>query len=85
MEGGFNRTEFNTLLYTRLLDIFYDSLTEQQAEDAYWAVNFMYTPWPYLEDEELNRKAFIDVIMGIVHEYKQKLRNAYIILAFFVS
>ena len=65
MDGALNRTAFNTLLYTRLLAIFYDSLTEQQAEDAYWAVNFMYTPWPYLEDEELNRKAFVDVKMHI--------------------
>ena len=61
MEGGFNRSEFNRLLYERLLDIFIDSLTEEQADDAYAAVNFMYTPWPYLEDEELNRDAFVDV------------------------
>ena len=37
------------------------SLTEQQAQDAYYAVNFQYTPWPYLEDEDLNRDAFTDV------------------------
>ena len=61
MEGGFNRSEFNRLLYERLLDIFIDSLTEEQADDAYAAVNFMYTPWPYLEDEGLNRDAFVDV------------------------
>ena len=61
MEGGFNRSEFEQLLYDRLLNIFVDSLTPEQAEDAYWAVNFQYTPWPYLEDEELNRDAFVDV------------------------
>lgn len=36
-------------------------MTPEQAEDAYWAVNFYYTPWPHIEDEELNRKAFVDV------------------------
>ena len=61
MEGGFNRSEFNRLLYERYVTIWEEQLTEQQAQDAFWAVNFQYTPWPYIEDEELNRDAFVDV------------------------
>ena len=61
LEGGFNRSEFEYLLYNRYVKIWEASMTEQQADDAYAAVNFMYTPWPYLEDEELNRDAFVDV------------------------
>ena len=61
LEGGFNRSEFEYLLYNRYVKIWEASMTEQQADDAYYAVNFMYTPWPYLEDEELNRDAFTDV------------------------
>ena len=61
LEGGFNRSEFNFLLYDRYVRIWNASVTPEQAEEAYWAVNYFYTPWPYLEDEDLNRDAFTDV------------------------
>ena len=63
LDGGFNRSEFQFLLWDRYVAIWEDQLTEQEALDAYWAIDFMYTPWPYLEDEELNRDAFTDVIV----------------------
>ena len=61
MNGGFNRSEFNQLLYERYVKIWEASMTPQQAQDAFYATNFMYTPWPYLEDENLNRDAFVQV------------------------
>ena len=61
LEGGFNRSEFEFLLWDRLLAFWEDQLTPEQALDAFYATNFQYTPWPYLEDEELNRDAFVDV------------------------
>lgn len=61
LEGGFNRSEFNQLLYERYLAIWEAQLTPEQAANTYWGVNFEYTPWPHIEDEELNRKAFVDV------------------------
>ena len=67
LEGGFNRSEFEFYLWDRYIAIWEDSLTEQQALDAFYAVNFMYTPWPYLEDEELNRLAFNDVSRHHIH------------------
>ena len=66
MNGGFNRSEWEYLLYDRYVKIWEDSLTEQQAEDAFYAVNFMYTPWPYLEDEALNRDAFVQA-SDVIH------------------
>ena len=66
LDGGFNRSEFNFLLQDRLLAIWEASLTPEQANDAYWAVNYHYTPWPYLEDEDLNRQAFVDVGLDFV-------------------
>ena len=72
MEGGFNRTEFQTMLYERLLIIWKDSLTEKQTQDAYWATDFFYTPWPYIEDEGLNRKAFVDVSRVKFRTYRLK-------------
>ena len=61
LDGGFNRSEFQFLLWDRLVSIWEAQFTPEEAQDAYWATDFMYTPWPYLEDEELNRDAFTAV------------------------
>lgn len=61
MDGGFNRSEFQRLLYERYVTIWEDSLTPEQTEDAYWATDFHYTSWPHIEDPDLNREAFVEV------------------------
>ena len=57
-DGGFNRTEFQRILRENLLEIWAPQFPPKVQEDAYSATDFMYTPWPYLEDKELNRDAF---------------------------
>lgn len=56
-EGGFNSTEFDYYLRTRILDIFAEQLTEVQYENVFQAIDWNYVPWPYLEDEDGNRQA----------------------------
>ena len=63
--GGFTRSEFHDHLENRLLAIwspqaepFNDSLT---MEKAFWAIDYNYAPWPYVEDEYENRDAFNEV------------------------
>jgi hypothetical protein len=57
-ERGFNSTEFNTYLKTRLLDIWAEQVTEEQYDNIYNALRWYYVNWPYLEDLDANREAF---------------------------
>jgi hypothetical protein len=58
INGGFNSTEFDYYLRTRILDIFAPQLTPEQYEQLYHAVRWYYINWPYLEDLDANREAF---------------------------
>ena len=60
-EGGFNRSRWQYHLRESLLFYWEPQFTPQQADDVYQAFDWFYTPWPVLEDEELNRQVFNDV------------------------
>jgi carboxylesterase type B len=68
-DGGFTRDEFNYYLRTRLVNIFEGPLDETEIENAYQAMNWYYSPWPYLEDEEANRQAFNKMITDAAFGY----------------
>lgn len=48
---------FEHYLYDRILRLFEPRATEEQYENAYNAMNFFYTNWPYIDDLEANRQA----------------------------
>ena len=58
MEGGFTREEFEYHLRTDLISFWEPQLEPKQTEDAFQALNFFYSPWPYTNDTDLNREAF---------------------------
>ena len=62
MEGGFTREEFQFHLREDLLGMWTPQLDEKMNEDVYQALDWYYTPWPYLNDTEMNRQAFNKVI-----------------------
>lgn len=52
---GPNRTEFQNILRTAV-DFFSPLIEEDRVEDVlYQAMDFYYTPWPHIDDGELNR------------------------------
>ena len=61
MDGGFNRSRWQYHLRESLLFFWEPQFDEKTNEDLFQAFNFFYTPWPTLEDEELNRLVFNDV------------------------
>jgi len=80
--GGFTRLEFLELLRTRLVDIFSESFNNtEHVENIYQAMDFFYAPWPYIDDQELNRQAFNKLItdagFGYAWDRNAKLNSAY--------
>jgi len=62
-DGGFTREEFQHLLRERLVGIFAPSVdSEEIVENAYQAMDWKYTPWPYIDDLDENREAFNKMI-----------------------
>ena len=60
-DGGFNSTEFNYYLRTRLIDIFAAQMTSEQYEQVYNAMRWFYVNHPYIDDLDANREAFNQV------------------------
>ena len=58
MEGGFTHEEFEYHLREDLLGFWSPQLDAKTTEDAFQALSFFYSPWPYIENEILNREAF---------------------------
>jgi len=78
--GGFTREEFQDLLRTRLADIFYAAAESDEIyENGYQAVQYYYTPWPYIDDEEANRQGFnkllTDAAFGFPWDRNAKLNS----------
>ena len=61
IDGGFTRAEWQHHLRESLLFYWEPQFDPQKADDIYHAFDWFYTPWPVLEDEELNRAIFNDV------------------------
>ncbi len=59
-EDGFNRTEFLDHLNNRV-NRWVGLLGEDTAEEVVYALDYNYSPWPYVEDREANRQAFTEV------------------------
>jgi carboxylesterase type B len=68
-DGGFNSTEFDFYLRTRLVGIFEEQLTPKQVEDFFQAMHYNYAPYPYLDDLEGNRQAFNQMITDAAFGY----------------
>jgi hypothetical protein len=66
MEGGFNRSRWLYHLKESLLFFWEAQFDEKTNEDLFEAFSYVYTPWPTLEDEELNRLVFNDVSEGML-------------------
>jgi carboxylesterase type B len=59
LDGGFTREEFQYYLRERLVNIWMESAdSEEIYENSYQAIEWYYTPWPYIDDLEANRQAF---------------------------
>ena len=58
MDGGFTHEEFEYHLREDLLGFWSPQLDAKTTEDAFQALSFFYSPWPYIENEILNREAF---------------------------
>lgn len=71
-EGGFNRSTFLDILKNRLIDNFAPQFPEK-FEDVFQAMSFFYTPWPYIEDKELNREKFNEMITDVGFGYSEDL------------
>ena len=65
MDGGFSRAEWQYHLRESLLFYWLPQFDPQQGEDLYQAIDWFYTPWPELENEELNRALFNDVCINM--------------------
>ncbi len=61
IQYGYNRTQFLDVL-DRLVDFWRPLLSNQSADDAFHAVDYNYSPWPYIDDLNDNRAAYIHVI-----------------------
>ncbi len=61
IQYGYNRTQFLEAL-DRLVDFWRPLLGNQSAEDAFHAMDYNYSPWPYIDNPYDNRAAYIDVI-----------------------
>ncbi len=61
IQYGYNRTQFLETL-DLLVDIWRPLLSNESAEDAFHAVDYNYSPWPYIDDLGENRAAYINVI-----------------------
>jgi len=61
MDGGFNRTEFMYYLKERLMSIFVP-LAPELEEELTKAIDFYYSDWPALNDEDRNREVFNKLI-----------------------
>ena len=58
---GPNRTEFQDIL-RRVTETYASRVNDDdRVEDIYQALDFYYTPWPYLHDKEKNRHALGEV------------------------
>lgn len=57
---GFNRTEFLRSLRDYLIGIYAPTWPDHE-DDMFEAFNFYYTPWPHIEDRDLNREKFNQV------------------------
>ena len=58
MEGGFTREEFEYHLREDLIGFWSPQFDDKMTEDAVQACNYFYSPWPYINDTDLNREAF---------------------------
>ena len=58
MDGGFTREQFEYHLREDLLGMWSPQFDAQTTEDAFEAMNFFYSPWPFVNDTDLNREAF---------------------------
>ena len=61
-DHGFNRSEFERHLKKDLLNMF-DALFPDKYDEVFRAINFFYSPWPNIHDEDANREAF-NVVRG---------------------
>ncbi len=61
IQNGYNRTQFLRIL-DRLVDFWRPLLSNQSADDAFHAVDYNYSPWPYIDDLYDNRAAYVNVI-----------------------
>jgi len=62
-QGGFTRDEFQYYLRERLVGVFAESATsDEMVENGYQAMDWKYTPWPYIDDLDANREAFNKMI-----------------------
>jgi carboxylesterase type B len=79
--GGFTREEFEFYLRTRLVDIFKPAMSDEVYEQSYAVLDWKYTPWPYIDDEEANRQAFNKLItdagFGYSWDRNAKLNSLY--------
>ena len=64
MDGGFTREEFEYHLREDLLAFWTPQFSDKMNEDAFQATNWFYSPWPYINDTDLNRDAFNIVRAG---------------------
>lgn len=72
-DGGFNSTEFNYYLRTRLIDIFGAQMTSEQYEQVYNAMRWFYVNHPYIDDLDANREAFNQVKASFLSSFKYSL------------
>lgn len=78
LKGGFNRTEFEYHLHNDLLNMF-SPLFPDKEQDVFEALNWYYSPWPYLDDEDKNRLSFnvliTDFGFGVTGDIQMKSQS----------
>ena len=65
MDGGFTHEEFEYDLREDLLAFWTPQFSDKMNENAFQAMNWFYSPWPYINDTDLNRDAFNVVRIGL--------------------
>jgi hypothetical protein len=64
-DGGFNSTDFDYYLRTRIIDIWVLQLIQEQYEQVFHALRWYYINWPYLDDLDANREAINKVRINL--------------------
>ena len=60
-EGGFNHTIYLDYVWV-LMEYFLASIPPERQDDVHETLSWYYAPWPHLDNEELNREAFNQVL-----------------------
>lgn len=69
LERGFNRSEFMEYVYTRLVAIWAPQFSPEEVQKVYDSLIWFYTPWPYIDDLDMNRQAMNDMITDAAWGY----------------